>query len=98
MKFGIQYNAIKHVAMTFVVIPTPPETHSGTFADFLSCAPRITNSVGNKMPIVSADMAGSKTHVIRSSLFPGTKMIPSERMTEPLIVDVVLGFIRNGDL
>ena len=97
IKLGIQYNAIKHVAMIFVVIPTPPETHSGTFAAFLSCAPRITNSVGNKIPNVSADMAGSNTHVMRSSLLPGIKMIPSDRMTEPLIVDVVLGFIRNGD-
>ena len=50
MNGGSQYSAMSPVATTLVVMATAPDTYSGT-ATFLSCAPKMTKSVGIKSPI-----------------------------------------------
>ena len=48
MNSGSQYSAMSPVATTLVVMATAPDTYSGTPATFLSCAPKMTKSVGIK--------------------------------------------------
>ena len=58
-------------------------------------ASTITNSVGKSNPSVSPDIFGSSAHVMRSSRFPGTRMIPSERTMLPLTMLCVAGFVTS---
>ena len=48
-----------------------------------------------RSPRVSPDIFGSRAHVMRSSRFPGTRMMPSERTILPFTMLCVAGLVTS---